>query len=298
MSDIEPGRLHRAIEPLQSLSYFAPELDEALVAVGLRPGRMCYLAARSAPMGAVGAGVVAATFYNFNPELVARHLPRAWTLAMPAEVIAARWRAAGATLRRLLGAEAAGSEQIAEAAELARTAIDGVAGDGRPLYAAHAEVPWPAEALLALWHAVTLLREHRGDGHIAALVDADLSGCEAIVTHTATGNGFLEPAAKRLRAWSDDQWDAACERLRSRGILDTDGTLTGAGQALRARVEDGTDRMAAAPWARLGADGASRLYEIARPLSKLAIGNGAFPPGVFARRSAPSDEQPARPAPA
>src|SRR4051794_22292754 len=80
------ARAHRAVEPLHNNVYFAPEHDERLTAVGLRPGRMCYFAGRAAPMGPVGPGVVAATFYNFSPSLVARHIPRAWTLASPRRV--------------------------------------------------------------------------------------------------------------------------------------------------------------------------------------------------------------------
>jgi hypothetical protein len=80
------ARAHRATEPLHAMVYFAPETEAHLTAAGLRPGRMCYFAGRSAAMGAVSPGVTAATFYNFNPELVARHLPRAWALATPAAV--------------------------------------------------------------------------------------------------------------------------------------------------------------------------------------------------------------------
>src|SRR5436309_3987106 len=118
------ARAHRAVEPLHNHLYFAPEQDEHLTAVGLRPGRMCYFASRSAPMGAVGPGVVAATFYNFNPELVARYIPRAWTLATPDQILTARFEAADGALKRLLG-DAISSPALAEAAELAREATGG-----------------------------------------------------------------------------------------------------------------------------------------------------------------------------
>ena len=88
------GRVFRATNSLHSCVYFSPEGDQEYVAAGLRPGRMGYFASRSAPMGEVGPAVVAATFYNFNPALIARHIPRAWTLATPAQVLAARWRVA------------------------------------------------------------------------------------------------------------------------------------------------------------------------------------------------------------
>ncbi|MGH3437909.1 MAG: SCO6745 family protein [Sciscionella sp.] len=275
---------HRALESLHAMIYFAPEAEQRLTAAGLRPGRMCYFASRSAAMGAVGAGVVAATFYNFNPELVARHIPRAWTLASPGAVSAARLEAADGALRRLLGDDVVTSDDVAEAAKLARLATEGCAPDGRPLYAAHAELEWPSEPHLALWHAITLLREHRGDGHIAALVANGLSGIGALVTHTATGNGFLVAAAKATRGWSDEQWSATERQLRQQDLLDDAGNLTESGAARRGQVEAVTNAAAAAPWAHLGAEKAARLREIGKALSRQASAAGAFPAGIFANR--------------
>jgi hypothetical protein len=279
-------RSHRALESLHSLIYFAPEAEEQLTACGLRPGRMCYFASRSAPMGAVGPGTVTATFFNFNPTLVAKHIPRAWTLASPDAIVAARFEAVDRALRRLLGAEAIASPELAEAATLARTAAEGCSVEGRPLYAGHAELDWPTEPHLVLWHAITLLREFRGDGHIAALTGSGLAGLDALITHTAAGSGFVVAAAKATRGWSDEEWDAGTERLVADDIVtaDDDGnlTLTEQGTALRAGVEDETNRSASTPWRRLGADGAGRLQEIGRTLARRAVEAGAFPPGVFA----------------
>ncbi len=242
---------------------------------------MCYFAGRSAPMGAVASGVTAGTFYNFNPGLVARHIPRAWTLATPAEIITARLSAADRAMRRLLGADVVSSPEVAALAELARAATVDLDPAGRPLYAAHADLAWPDEPHLVLWHAATLLREYRGDGHVAALLNSGLSGIEAIVTHTFTGRGFTVPAAKALRGWSDDQWAATVEDLRSAGLLDADG-LTADGRALRERIEADTDRMAAAPWLRLGAERTARLTALGKGLCRVAVANGAFPSDVFA----------------
>ena len=127
------------MEPLHSLGYFAPELQTRLVALGLKPGRMCYFAGRSAAMGAVSSAVVAATFYNFSPELVDRSIPQAWTLADPAAVVAARYDAIDDAWLRLLGAQVLASAEVAEAAELIRLAVPGARPEGRPLYAAWAE---------------------------------------------------------------------------------------------------------------------------------------------------------------
>ncbi|OXM68599.1 MULTISPECIES: SCO6745 family protein [Amycolatopsis] len=275
-------RCHRVLEPLHSFVYFAPEAEQALTEAGLRPGRMGYFASRAAPMGTVSAGVVAATFYNFNPELVARHIPRAWTLATPERILPARMAAADAGLRRVLGEELITSPRLAEAAELARSAASACTAEGRPLYAGHAELEWPSEPHLVLWHAATLLREYRGDGHIAALVGHGLGGLAALITYTATGKGFLEPVAKTSRGWSDEQWDAGVEDLRAQGLLDEDGRLTPEGTALRESLEEQTNASAVAPWRHLGAEKAARLHELGRELARHAVAHGAFPDGIFA----------------
>lgn len=275
------SRAHRALEPLHAFLYFAPESDEHYTAVGLRPGRMGYFASRSAPMGAVSPGVTAATFYNFNPELVARFLPRAWTLATPETVIGARFAAVEAAQRRLFGAEVLASPELAEAAGLAREATTALRPEARPLYAGHADLDWPDAPHLVLWHAVTLLREYRGDGHVLALLANGLSGVEAIVTHTATGRGFTREAGQALRGWSDEQWDGAADSLAARGLMDADG-LTAAGVALRERVEAETDRLDEAAWRHLGVERTERLVELGRQLSRVIVANGAFPAGVFA----------------
>jgi hypothetical protein len=263
------------------MTYFAPETQEQLVAAGLDNSRMCYFAGRSAALGRVGAGVVAAAFYNFSPSLVARHIPRAWTLADPEAVTAARLRAADAVLRRLLGA-AVESAEMAEAAALALRATEACTGGARVLYAAHADLPTPEEPHLAFWHAVTLLREYRGDGHLAVLLSAELDGLEALVTHTATGKGFVPDFARASRGWSEQEWDAATVRLRERGVLDEAGDLTQEGVDLRRHIEAETDRLGRAPYDHLGEEGTVRLAGIAQNLTMRALGAGAFPEGVFA----------------
>src|SRR6476469_10788929 len=108
-------RVHNATNVLHSFIYFAPEAEEHFTGAGLESGRMCYFAGRSAPMGAVGPGVVTATFYNFSPALVGRHIPSAWTLATPEQVVEARFAAARESFTRLLGGpEAAAAPEVAE----------------------------------------------------------------------------------------------------------------------------------------------------------------------------------------
>jgi hypothetical protein len=125
-----------------------------------------------------------ATFYNFHPRMVRRAIPDAWGFAPPERVLAARREGADAALRRLLGGWADGPE-AAEAAALARQAMEGQDPAGRPLFGAHAALPWPEPPHLALWHAATCYREFRGDGHVACLLADDVGGLEAHVVAPA-----------------------------------------------------------------------------------------------------------------
>ncbi len=277
------ARAHRAVEPLHSHIYFAPELEERLTGLGLRAGRMAYFAGRAAAMGPVGAGVVTATFYSFSPSLVAHMIPRAWTIASPERVLAARLDAVRASLTRLLGgAAAAAAPEVAELAGLLREACTALTPEGRPLYAGHADLPWPDEPLLELWHGATLLREHRGDGHLAVLLRAGLSGLEALITHTVTGRGFTDAAAKASRGWREEEWAASCAVLADRGLID-DAGLTAEGEELRAGVERETDVLSAAPWEHLGPERTARVTELAKGLARALVANGAFAGGMFAR---------------
>jgi hypothetical protein len=278
-----------AAEPIHAMIYFTPHFMPAYEAVGLRGRRMGYFASRAAAMGPVPADVVIATFFNFNPELVRGVIPDAWALATPDAILAARRRAADTSLRQAWG-EGIASPEVAEAAELARAAALAAvqAPQGRPLFAAHAELPWPGEPHLVLWHAQTLLREYRGDGHVALLTTAGLTPVEALVTHAAAGP-VTDEALRASRAWGDDDWAAGVASVRARGWL-ADGDklkLSEAGQAFRQELEDRTDELGVAAWAALGEAGCARLAELARPLSQAVIDSGLYRtvPG-FARPSA------------
>jgi hypothetical protein len=264
--------------------YFAPEAEQRYATLGIT-GRMGYFASRGAALGAVPADVIIATFFNFSPALVRSAIPAAWDIAAPRDIVAARMEVADAVLRRILGSSV-GAEGTAEAAGLARRAAEAACEhpEGRPLFAAHAALDWPDEPHLVLWHAVTLLREHRGDAHLHALLSAGLSGIEALITHVATGRGFTVEFAQQSRGWSPEQWGEASARLVERGLLDGDGGLTAAGATLRAEIEDHTTRMSLAPWRHLGAEGAARLAEVSRPLSKAVLPAFAID-GVFAPAS-------------
>ncbi|WP_258348369.1 SCO6745 family protein [Saccharopolyspora gregorii] len=287
-ADVTPGTelarpCHRSLEPLHSLIYFSPEAEEEFGALGLDGTRMRYFAGRAAPMGAVGAGVVAATFYNFNPRVIAEVIPHAWTITTPEAAVAARFRAADTALRKLLGPETIVSEELAEAAALARRATEACRPEARPLYAGHADLEWPDEPHLVLWHAQSLLREHRGDGHLMVLQAAGLTGLQALVLQSASGEGLARQFSQASRGWSDEEWAQAQRELADRGLLDADGELTERGVAFREDVEQRTDALAAAPWAHLGAENAQRLAGYGKKLSTQVLKAGAFPKGTFAR---------------
>jgi hypothetical protein len=261
----------RTLEPLHGMIYFVPEAAEAYARIGIT-GRSGYFASRAAPMGAVTPEVVIATFFNFNPALVYAAIPGAWETAAPQVLLAARLEAVDGAFRRLLGDEVLDSPEMLRAAELARGMAEEASTrvEGRPLCAGHADLPWPEAPHLVLWHAQSILREFRGDGHVALLVTHGLSGIDALVTHAAGGEvpaGIL----RATRGWSDEQWGSAVSSLRERGWL-TDGDdliLTETGAAQRQEVEEQTDRLAAVPYAALGEEGCAELRSLARPWSRV-----------------------------
>jgi hypothetical protein len=274
---------HHALNPLHSCVYFSPDLAGELAPYGIEHPSAVYFAGRAAALGPVGAGVVTATFYNFSHDLVARFVPGVWEHASPETVLAARLRAVDRTLRRLLGDAAAEAGTTREAAGLALRAAQACRREGRPLYAAHADLPVPDAPHLALWHGATLLREHRGDAHLALLQHAELDPVEALVSHTASGRGMAPKWALSTRGHDEAAWTAAQERLRARGLLTADGDLTDRGLTLRKELEHETDRLDRHPYEHLGAEGVARLTELASALTTTALGNGAFPDGLFGK---------------
>jgi hypothetical protein len=268
-------RMWQALETLHMTVYFAPEPRDAYRGVGLRGGWMGYFASRSAAMGPVPAEVVVATFYNFHPRMVHRAIPDAWGFATPEQVLAARFQGADAVLRRLLGPETE-APAVAEAAGLARLAVERLDPAGRPLYGAHATLAWPQAPHLALWHAATLYREFRGDGHVACLLADGIDGCQAHVIAAAAGQ---LPAAvlREYRGWSEQEWAAAATRLQARGWLEGDESLSQAGRAARDARERRTDELAMAPWRRLGEDGCTRLLGLLDQPVRLVVEGGGVP---------------------
>jgi len=266
-------KMWRTLEPYHGLIYFAPEAAAEYEALGIM-GRDGYFASRSAAMGAVPAEVVIATFFNFNPDRVRAAIPRAWEAASPEQLIAARRAAADIALRRATSSDL-DTPDVIRALELATNATEACTAAGRPLYAAHAGLSWPEPAHVALWHAITLLREFRGDGHLAALVDAGLDGIDALVLHAASGD-VPRAALQTSRDWSDEAWAESVGRLEARGLVERDGAFTDVGATLRAHIEDRTDALALAPWETLGQERSDELRALVRPLSKAIVESGTF----------------------
>ncbi len=271
-------RLWWALEPYHAVVYFAPDAKSTYEAIGLKGFWMGYFASRAAPLGPVPAEVVTATFFNFHPAMVARAIPDAWQLAPSVQIIETRLDHADRTLRDLLGETRLRSSELAEAAALARRAAEAARPQGRPLFAAYQALEWPTEPHLVLWHAATLLREHRGDGHVAALVHADLTPCQAHLLAVASGT-TTRPVLDLSRRWTEADWDEARAQLQQppRGWLDTEGALTPAGIAARQALEDHTDRLAEQPLGALSETQLSRLIETSHQIGQDIIAAGGVP---------------------
>lgn len=263
----EARRLWTYFEPIHDVTYFRPQPRAAFEAANLRGFWRGYFAGRSAPLGRVDAAPVIALFYVFAPHMVTRALPDVWTRAEPAAVLRARVEGSVAALAEALPADTSGSAK--EAADLLSEVAASVDIGGRALAAANAGLPVPDGDLARLWHACTVLREHRGDGHMASLLTAGVDGCAALRWRQAYDDGAGDLQA--TRGWSDEDWSAAGERLAARGWLTSDGSLTAAGRQEHDALEEQTDRLAAQPWAVLGDKHRERLVELLTPIRDAVV---------------------------
>jgi hypothetical protein len=285
-------------EPIHAVTYFTAEARSAYEQAGLRGFWRGYFAGRAAPLGVTGAGgaaaapagaasaaVVAASFFNFAPAFVARAIPGVWELITPEEALRVRLAGAAEGLGRLLAGQEA---KAAAAADLLWRAIGELDFSGRVLAAANAALPVPpgenatvfsaapaAAGLGRLWQAVTLLREHRGDGHFAALAAADIDGCEAVVLRCCLD--LRREDMQPVRGWTDEAWDGALSRLAARGWVGADGALTSAGREAHAAVEDATDRAASRPWTRIGPEATAETAAALTPFARACAAALPFP---------------------
>jgi hypothetical protein len=254
-------------ETIHALLYFAPQVDQALRAAGARGFWDGYFAGRAAPLGPVDEPVVTATFYNFHPAMVARSIPSVWDRLPPTVAVHTRLTGIDRTLAALPNAAAAIGAAGAARSTL-MVAVDTADRAGRPLFAANAALPLPDAPHLAVWQSLTSLREHRGDGHHAALVANGIDGCQAHVLAGAAG-GTPWTVLQPTRGWSDADYDDAVDGLSARGIVTGDGTITAEGRALHAHIEDTTDRLALAPWTALGDAGIETAIAALHPLASV-----------------------------
>ena len=259
-------------EPIHAVTYFAPEARSAYERAGLRGFWRGYFAGRAAPLGAAGAAVVTASFFNFAPAFVARAIPGVWELVTPEEALRARLAGATSALGRLLDGREA---EAAVAASLLWRAVAELDFSGRALASADAALPVPGSGFAALWQAATVLREHRGDGHFAALAAADIDGCEAVVLRCCLD--LRREDMQPVRGWTDEAWDGAVSRLAARGWIGTDGALTSAGREAHAAVENATDRAASRPWARLAPEATAGIATALTPLARACASALPYP---------------------
>jgi hypothetical protein len=258
-------RLHRLLEPIHLVTYFSPEPDDALMALGFRNSWDCYFAGRAAPLGRVPAEVVHAIFYNFADGEVARHIPGVWEVATPAAALAAREQGSVAALRRILG-DLADAPGVARAADVATKAATGAPTEGRALYAALRAVPVPDEPVARLWHAATLLREYRGDGHVAALVAERIGGTQAHVLH-ALAEGMPPERFGRIHHLPAPRLAAVVDGMRERGLVTASGELSETGRETKERIESLTDHLAAPAYDGLERSELDQLIADLEPVS-------------------------------
>ena len=290
-------RLWEAVEPIHAVAYFAPEPARAAQSLGLTGWWMGYFAGRLAPVGPLDGPAAQALCFAFSPARVTRALPDAWACSTPEKILQARLGAVRAALERTLPAGGDGKDGYRKDGDgkdgyrkdgdgkdlerlvlLLELAVQGCRFEGRPLAAAWSAVPGShAHDLVGrLWLAATILREHRGDGHVISVVHHGLSGLEAGLTHVATGQVTRE-LIQTSRGWTDQEWEQARRRLNARGLLDRDSRLTKSGGVLRREIESATDRLAADPVTRLGASGVDEAVALATPLSRHLIDTGVVP---------------------
>jgi hypothetical protein len=265
MTESTGRRMFRLIEPIAVVSYQAREPAQAVMALGFRNYWDAYFAGRAAPLGRVPAEVVHAAFYSFADGEVARHIPRIWDTVTPEAAIAARQEGSVAALRRILG-HLVDSPAVARAAALATKAATSAPTEGRVMYAGLRTLPVPDEPLAQLWHAANLLREHRGDGHVAALLAAGVGGTEAHVLH-ALSEGMPAEKFGRIHHLPAAQLAGVVDGMRARGLVDAAGWLTDAGRTTKEAVESLTDDLAAPAYHILAPSELERLVADLEPLA-------------------------------
>jgi hypothetical protein len=267
-------RMYELFEPICLVNFFSEEPNEAMAALGLRNYWDGYFAGRSAPLGRVPAEVVHAVFYSFAEGEAARHVPRVWDLVTPEEALAARQRGCVAALRRILG-DLADSDGLVRAADLLTKAATTAPTEGRAMYAALRTLPIPDEPVARLWHAADMLREHRGDGHVAACIGECIGGTESHVLSALASGIFPAESFGRVHHLPTARLTAVMDGLRARDLIDLSGHFTDGGRTCKERIEALTDRLAAAPYDGLTPDELDELIAELEPISGVLVAAGS-----------------------
>jgi Helix-turn-helix family len=265
-------KLHKSTTTFHLLGYFSPEIGQRFKTHGL-DDFTTYFAARAAPMGAVTPEVTAATFYNFNPAVVSMLTSDVWEKITPAEAVALRHEAITSALSG--AAEALNESELDEAIATTQEIVDSLTFGGRALAAGTASVPLPDDKATRLWQLVAIIREWRGDNHIALLVTAGLDAVECLVMDAVVAKGTTS-FLKTTRGWSDEEWGEATARLHKRGLVSEDGTPTQDGIDMRLGIESATDDADMPLWDLVGEKRALDLHESLKKVIAALIEDGAY----------------------
>jgi len=267
-------RFAKAAEPLHSCAYYAEEINR-FTEMGYSGWWHAYFAYRSAPMGKATAQQVMDAFYNFAPRMVDKAVPNCWEVMSPSQVRQTQLLLVDRALHRIFGDYKA-QRELAYVSEVLKTSIPELDTKERPLFAAWAGEPWPDSPLLDLWHATTLLREYRFDGHNSALRQAGLSGLGCHLMMAADGRGTPE-IIQKIRGWSHEEWKQEAAELRSRGWITSDGQHTPLGRSVRRGVELATDQNAQAIVVNLGDERSGKVLEVLEQVAAFLIETDVVP---------------------
>lgn len=267
-------RLRDACEPVAMHAVWNRRTNERLGALGL-DFLASYVGGRAASLGSPHGAVVAAAFAWFEPGLVAA-MHDAASVEMPADqLVLVRDEATAESLREVLE-----GEDVTAVADLLADAAQPADGTGRPFFSGLRARGRPADPVQRLWWACDLVREHRGDSHVAAANVAGLGPVEMnILTELWIGMPLRSYTA--TRGWSPEAMESAVDGLRARGWIDGDA-LTDAGRAARVDVEARTDAQEQSIVDAIG----DRLDDVCAQLDgwgARCVEAGAFPPDVLKR---------------
>lgn len=271
-------RLWQLTEPIHALTYFSSLAAQSFESAGLRGFWRGYFASRAAPLGQVEAAPVTAIFFGFHHDFVQRALPNIWNHVSPSDALEARTIGSRAAIQSLCGPAEVSTDVLVRVGEILMPAVTAAATEHRPLGLANALLEPPSDPASVVWHACTVIREHRGDGHVSTLHTHDLDPCEASTLKCAVSGTDVELIAS-VRGWPQEAWVAARERLEARQLV-VAGTValeaTDNGRELTAAVEAATDALAAAPFVAI-ADDLDELSDLLAPLLGEITNSGVVP---------------------